>query len=108
MKARHFALVALALLSGCVPRASEAPPADSPDLKLSLSEARQGFTTKIVRQESSGEAVEDPPKRIFRQVQYDSPAGKLAAYLTPDPRDGRQRPAIVWITGGDCNTIGDV
>src|SRR6185369_14722681 len=33
--------------------------------------------------------------------------GWLPAYLTADPRDGRKHPAIVWITGGDCNTIDD-
>ena len=107
MKTLGFALVGLLTLTGCVPRAS-APPADSPDLKMSLSEARQGFTTKIVRQEPSGGVVPDPPKHVFRHVQYDAPSGKLSAYLTPPPRDGRQRPAIVWITGGDCNSIGDV
>jgi dipeptidyl aminopeptidase/acylaminoacyl peptidase len=32
----------------------------------------------------------------------------MAAYLTPDPRDGQKHPAILWITGGDCNTIGNV
>jgi dipeptidyl aminopeptidase/acylaminoacyl peptidase len=45
---------------------------------------------------------------VFRLVRYDAPAGKLAAYLTPDPGDGRKHPAIVWITGGDCNSIGEV
>lgn len=34
--------------------------------------------------------------------------GTLPAYVTPDPKDGKRRPAIVWITGGDCNSIGDV
>ncbi|MBC7784854.1 MAG: prolyl oligopeptidase family serine peptidase [Burkholderiales bacterium] len=28
--------------------------------------------------------------------------------MTPDPRDGKKHPAIIWITGGDCNSIGDV
>ena len=32
----------------------------------------------------------------------------LAAYLTPDPADAARHPAIIWITGGDCNTIGNV
>ena len=41
-------------------------------------------------------------------VRYDSPVGKLSAYLTPDPGDGKKHPAIVWITGGDCNSIGEV
>ena len=35
-------------------------------------------------------------------------SGALKAYLTPDPGDGKKHPAIIWITGGDCNTIGDV
>jgi dipeptidyl aminopeptidase/acylaminoacyl peptidase len=48
-----------------------------------------------------------PPPKLFRKVDYPSPAGKLAAYLTPDPRDGKKHPAIIWITGGDCNSIGD-
>jgi dipeptidyl aminopeptidase/acylaminoacyl peptidase len=34
--------------------------------------------------------------------------GDLAAYLSPEIPDGKRHPAIVWITGGDCNTIGDV
>lgn len=49
-----------------------------------------------------------PPPDIFNIVQYDSPVGKLDAYITPDPDDGRKHPAIIWIVGGDCNTISDV
>ena len=41
-------------------------------------------------------------------VGYESPVGKLPAYLTPDPKDGKKHPAIIWITGGDCNSIGEV
>ena len=37
-----------------------------------------------------------------------TPLGDNAAYLTPDPKDGAKHPAIVWITGGDYSTIGDV
>jgi dipeptidyl aminopeptidase/acylaminoacyl peptidase len=32
----------------------------------------------------------------------------LAAYVTTDPGDAAKHPAIVWITGGDNNSIGDV
>jgi dipeptidyl aminopeptidase/acylaminoacyl peptidase len=32
----------------------------------------------------------------------------LPAYVTTDPGDGKKHPAIVWITGGDNNSIGDV
>ncbi len=48
-----------------------------------------------------------PPAGVMQVVQYESPVGGLKAYLTPAPTDGNKHPAIVWITGGDCNTIGD-
>ncbi len=73
----------------------------------SLREARQGFQTRIVASTAS-DAVEEPPPSLFRIVHYDSPAGRLPAYLSVEPRDGKRHPAIVWITGGDCNSIGDV
>lgn len=73
-----------------------------------LPEARKGFQTKLARQERADEPVEQPPPELFGVVKYKSPAGDMAAYLTPDPKDGKKHPAIVWITGGDCNTIGDV
>lgn len=73
-----------------------------------LAEARKGFTTKIVRQLFPPESIPTPPSKLFDVVDYNSPVGKLAAYLTPDPKDGKKHPAIIWITGGDCNSIGDV
>jgi acetyl esterase/lipase len=82
----------------------DAPPA----AKGSLAEARKGFKTKLARKERDGEAPPAPPANLFRTVRYDSPAGKMTAYLTTAPKDKKKRPAIVWITGGDCNSIGDV
>lgn len=73
-----------------------------------LPEARKGFQTKLARRETADEPLDQPPAKVFQVVRYESPVGKLAAYLTPDPKDGKKHPAIVWITGGDCNTIGDV
>jgi dipeptidyl aminopeptidase/acylaminoacyl peptidase len=70
-----------------------------------LAEARQGFTTKLARRESDRQPAPAPPANLLRTVRYDSPAGQLAAYVTPDPKDGKRHPAIVWITGGDCNSI---
>jgi dipeptidyl aminopeptidase/acylaminoacyl peptidase len=111
-------LLSSILLAGCgaqatKPGAANPVPAYPPrpasgDQNLSLVEARHGFQTKLIRQEAAREPVPEPPPRIFRKVQYDSPAGKLAAYLSPDPGDGQKHPVIIWITGGDCNTIGDV
>jgi hypothetical protein len=73
----------------------------------SLPDARRGFKTKLARQERDGEAPPVPPPNVFQLISYDAPPGKLAAYLTPKPPDGQKHPAIIWITGGDCNSIGE-
>lgn len=96
------ALLGCLVLVGC---ARQPRPSDTGG---SLVEARKGFQTKLSRKESAHHKVTKPPKDVFRLVQYDAAPGKMAAYLTPDPKDGRKHPAIVWITGGDCNTIDDV
>jgi acetyl esterase/lipase len=78
-----------------------------PDTSISLVEARRGFKATVVRQGSAKIPLDEPPAKLFRVVRYDAPPGKLAAYLTPDPGDRAKHPAIIWITGGDCNSIGD-
>jgi acetyl esterase/lipase len=87
------------------PQPASSPPAG--EAKPSLAEARRGFTTKLLRRESAGEPLPQPPAGIMQLVQYESPAGKLNAYLTPAPKDGKKHPAIVWITGSDCNSRGE-
>jgi dipeptidyl aminopeptidase/acylaminoacyl peptidase len=72
-----------------------------------LAEARKGFTSHPSGQRS-GDPVPPPPPDTVRYVTYNSPSGQLAAYLSPEVHDGKRHPAIVWITGGDCNSIGDV
>ncbi len=74
----------------------------------SLTEARRGFKTSLLPQRGVKEAVEVAPARVFQTVKYPAPSGELAAYLSPNPNDGEKHPAIIWITGGDCNSIGDV
>src|SRR5256885_17179062 len=69
---------------------SSGPPA-------SLVEVRKAFTTKIVRRESAKEPGPQPPPRLFPGVRYEPPAGRLAAYLSPDPKDGQKDPARHWI-----------
>lgn len=80
---------------------------DRTDTRATLLEARRGFKTTPRSGTVKGERtpVPNPPADIFRLVRYDAPVGKLAAYVSPDPKDGQKHPAIVWITGGDCNTI---
>src|SRR5262245_58753849 len=113
MRSVRFAFLPLAaflLLVGCnrLAMLTQTNTRGSADDSTSLAEARKGFQTKLARKEKANEAVDEPPAKVFRKVQFESPVGKLAAYLTPDPKDGKKRPAIIWITGGDCNTIGDV
>lgn len=110
----------LAIFVGCEQKDSKAPPAKaSPDKATatpdpaspitdnsgSLDEARKGFKTTIARRSQPDTAPDKPPAGVFNLVKYDSPAGALSAYVSPDPKDGKKRPAIVWITGGDCNSI---
>lgn len=75
----------------------------------SLADARRGFSTKLPSTDDAERSpAPEPPAPSFALVRYSAPAGNLAAYLTPDPGDGLKHPAIVWITGGDCNSIGEV
>ena len=71
----------------------------------SFSEAREGFVTKLLREESDGHAAPPPPAGVFNLVQYDSPIGKMAAYVGIDPKDGKKHPAIIWLVGGFSNSI---
>lgn len=74
----------------------------------SLAEARKGFRTVLMRKERDGTPIPVPPEKVFKLVHYTAPVGKLGAYISPDPKDGNKHPAIIWITGGDSNTIGEL
>lgn len=101
-KALYFLLLPLFLLPGCALHRGNA------QQSVSLPVARTGFTTTTTQQKEQQDPVETPPAQIFRVVSYPAPTGTWASYLTPDPGDGKRHPAIIWITGGDCNSIGDV
>ena len=75
--------------------------------RLSLTEARRDFKTKLVRHEAQHEPVQPPPAKLFRTVHYESALGPMAAYVSQPPQDGQRHPAIVWIFGGFGNDIGD-
>lgn len=85
-----------------------APPVAQDSAPRSLKDARAGFRSRLLSRTSAREPLVFPPSRIFRTIMYDAPVGKLAAYVTPDPKDGKRHPAIIWVTGGDSNTLGDV
>ncbi len=102
IKPIYLSPLALILLTGCL---GEPVPDQE---KSSLVEARRGFTPKPVPRNAGRDPIPEPPPEIFRKVVYESPAGKLGAYISQVAEDGQKRPAIVWITGGDCNSIDDV
>ena len=99
---RNAALFAMLVSLGAALSACAASPTAG-----SLADARKTFKTTISFS-LPPESAPIPPSSIFRMVTYPSEVGPLSAYLTPDPSDGRRHPAIIWITGGDCNSIGDV
>jgi acetyl esterase/lipase len=77
-------------------------PAQAPNLQ----EARAGHKTVLTQQLRYSNPAPTPPSELLKLVKYPSPAGNLAAYVTPDPGDGKKRPAILWLTGGFGNGIG--
>jgi hypothetical protein len=81
--------------------------AEKKESTASLQDARRGFATQLVRKQKADEPVPDPPPRLFRVVKYDSLAGKLAAYVSPSPQDGKKHLAVIWLFGGFSNSIGE-
>jgi hypothetical protein len=82
------------------------PPPPPPPAPLTLLEARKKFKTQLTWRELPRQAPTRPPAGSgYQLVQYTSPAGKLAAYLSQSPQAGQKHPAIIWITGGDCNSV---
>lgn len=72
-----------------------------------LVSARASFKSNLKPGPRDSAPVDVPPAGTFELVQYEAPVGKLNAYISPAPGDGKKHPAIIWITGGDCNSIGE-
>jgi len=92
-----------------VPKAAEKAKAEPDALARpasSLTAARRGFSTHLLRRESIGEAPDPPPPGVLALVSYPGPLGPMAAYVSPSPNDGKQHPAIIWLVGGSSNSIG--
>lgn len=94
---KSLLLFILILSTSCTPKKNS----------QTLADARSKFTTYVTYTSKSSIAPL-PPATIFQSVKYDSAVGALAAYITPEPNDSIKHPAIIWITGGDSNTIDNV
>src|SRR5438105_7148897 len=85
------------LLVGVLSGSAESALQSAPDLLT----ARRGFETKPIPNSYESDGPADvPPAALLNVVRYKSPAGDLIAYLTPDPKDGKKRPAVLWAHGG--------
>lgn len=108
MKAINTATVIISVLvlagTGC----KQAGKGESSNGGLTLAAARKNFHTRIVKTEGAQGEVETPPADMFSVVEYPSGIGKMPAYLSHVPDDGQLHPAMIWITGGFGNDIGDV
>lgn len=71
----------------------------------SLAQARAAHPMRIAVETRAGMPPPAPPEQVLRRMTYPAPAGEMAAYITPPPADGVRHPAILWISGGDSNTI---
>ncbi len=97
MKRALFLLLPLVFVAGC--RITPRGP---------LSVARKGFVTRVAAKHVPGTPpVVPPPASGLQLVSYAADPGDMPAYLSTIPGDGAKHPAIVWITGGDCNSIDD-
>ncbi|MDB6129436.1 MAG: Peptidase [Verrucomicrobiales bacterium] len=74
----------------------------------SLTDARRNFKTVLVARPAPRDPVDRPPIGSFNLINYKAPGGNYPAYVSPNPGDGKKHPAILWIAGGDCNSIGNV
>jgi hypothetical protein len=69
--------------------------------------ARKGFQTKLLPATSEPIFVPDKPSAaIYELAHYQSNIGALAAYISPDPHDGKKHPIVIWAHGG-FSGIGD-
>lgn len=77
-----------------------------------LMQARTGKTTLISTALSSAahmpvKAMPAPPAQLFVPMSYRSGNLELKAFVTPNPGDGKKLPLMVWLTGGDTNSLDD-
>ena len=72
-----------------------------------LSDARRGFITQVRSEPGRPHPLPQPPATLYERSDYVSNGQTLAAFVTPSPKDRQLHPAIIWLTGGDSNSLDD-
>jgi Prolyl oligopeptidase family len=75
--------------------------------KENLRQARQNFLTHVALNDKVRKQLPNPPADLFWRIDYKSSGQTLAAFISPNPKDNKKHPAIIWLTGGDTNTLED-
>jgi dipeptidyl aminopeptidase/acylaminoacyl peptidase len=104
---RRFLLPTLLLVfaAGCGELSKDTPQelADDPNAPVvDLLTARKTYQTQITGNANyvPDGPVDPAPTRVLQTVRFPAPTGRLAAYVTNDPGDGKKHPAVVWAHGG--------
>jgi len=83
-------------------------PAPAPPAPPTFAEVRAAHTTQLTQTRKIGRRAPTPPPDLYDLVTYTSPAGKLEAYVSKDPGDGKKHPLIIWRVGGFANSISEL
>jgi pimeloyl-ACP methyl ester carboxylesterase len=97
-------VVALIFIVGCGPNSDGGTATKKP----TLIDARLAHKTQLIKEEKAGFPVANPPSSIFRLVHYESPVGRLPAYVSKPPMVDEKLPAIIWLVGGFSNSISSI
>jgi dienelactone hydrolase len=69
-------------------------------IRPSYDALRRAFHSRVGDVPGEHRAPPKPPRGVYELVKYAAPLGPNSAYVTPVHKDGKRRPAIVWIAGG--------
>lgn len=97
-------LVAFTIVA-CRSSSKDPPPDDQTAMTSApgptLTARRSGFTTKLTPRPLERLPIPpEAPSHSYERVQFTSPVGKLHAYVTPDPGDGKRHAAVLDCHGG--------
>lgn len=76
--------------------------------KLNISDfagERKKFSTKFQYESRVEGPLQSGLPGIFEVITYPAKSGQLQGLISVLPDDGKKHPAIIWITGGDSNSV---